>query len=564
MASRQLNLTLAPQSFLMRTALTVVRCLRWPIRMCGVDYPRFMTLLTAHTILDERRGTRQSGDGGARSGSPWSAGLLMSCIVNLIMGVFAGAALFIPNPVLALGIHQGIVFVFAMMILIADYSSVLLDDTDTAVVAPLPVADRTVVAARVAHIAVYLGVVLGSLVLPGLLLGCLARPALTFVPIYLLCNVLTITLAVAVGFGFFLLAMRFFDVERFRNLLVYVQVGVSISFFAGFQILPKLVGRGLEKDLDALQNRILELAPYLPPMHQGGLLALVEGDGAPGTWLLAGLALGLPLLAFVILVLLSSRGFLRGVSRGAAASKAEREVRPRRSWLRNLLIGDQQGRAGFDFFRALSRRERDYRLRTYPMIAIALVIGIAFSFRGGEFRNPVMMCSAIYLLGLYVPAFLMHARSSENWNARWLLVVAPMDRPGRFVAGAMLALVATTFLPVFVVFFLLIWAVGGHAVLIDAAFASLAMLVIGSCAILWFGRRVPFTEKPPKKGSAGSITPMIIGMVILGMVVGVHFLVRKSIIAFVVASAVLIGLAVWARVALGRLKVDPDTWPPKG
>lgn len=547
--------SLRPTNRITRGVLSGLDPIRGVISRCGVDYPSFHALLATFLVLDERRGKRLGG-GDAQPSSPFSGGFILTCIMNLVVGAMFGLLLPVlkGDPVLALGALLSAVLAFSTLVLVADYSAVLLDDTDVSIVSPLPLTDRTFFAARVAHIAIYVGLVLGSLALPGLLIGCFVFSPLVFVPVYLVTVALTACLALGLAFGFFLLALRFLDIERFKGAVLWVQMAVTAAFMGGLQLAPRLVDRGM------LENGLRDhpwVAWTLPPCHQGGLLAMALGDFSWRNIGLGALAVALPLLALGTVVALASRGFLSGLGQMAVQSK--RGSRPRYRSLGQQLLREPERRAGYDFCASLARRERQFRLRTYPLIAFALVMGVVFALREHR-QSEAMLCGSIYLLGLYVPLFVIQARFSENWEARWILQVLPLRRPARFAGGANTAIALTLLLPMFLLLLAVVVAIGGAAVLVHAVFAAEAMLLFAGVSMLWLGRHMPFTEKLTKMGAQSSIGIfMLLGVVVM-VAIGIHVALNEIPGALFAAMAILVPLLALTLRALARMDCRIEHW----
>ena len=81
-----------------------------------------------------------------------------------------------------------------------------------------------------------------------------------------------------------------------------MQIGASVFFVGGFQVLPRLISKDL---ITGLEEWFPWFAWVVPTFHQGGLLALAEG-GADGRHVaLAVLALLVPVALVVVLTRLA-------------------------------------------------------------------------------------------------------------------------------------------------------------------------------------------------------------------------------------------------------------------
>ena len=167
----------------------------WLIRAVGADYPQFRAILEAKLTMDTRRTTvgyqvyRKDKD------KPGNA-LLATLVWYAFMGVMIAPAAFVADSALV-----GLTFVHAtvmMMLglsLVADFSSVLLDTTDVAILHPRPVSGRTILTARIAHIVIYLALLSLSLSLL-VFIGGTFKWGFLFPPIFLLTLICSVALMV--------------------------------------------------------------------------------------------------------------------------------------------------------------------------------------------------------------------------------------------------------------------------------------------------------------------------------------------------------------------------------
>ncbi len=509
--------SLGPRTPPTRVAHRVLCALAPLWRVLGADPRQVATLTGCYLLFDERRG--KASQTGEQPSSPFTGGMLLTLVMNLLVGGGVGVALFLDDPVWAMGVSQGLILCVTSMVLVTDYSAVLLDEADAAQMAPLPVSDRTLLAARIAHIAAYLSLTVGSLALPGLILGSITWGVVAFPAIWILSSMLTGVLAIGLSFGMFLVAARFLPASRFKDATLYLQIGASVLFVGGFQVIPRLISKDL---LARIEGWFPWFAWLVPSFHQGGLLALADGGHDGRHIALAVLALALPLGLMLGLARLGSRGFLAGISsrygsEEAAVSPEAWQVAPRR-------FADPEQQAGADFLAILSARDRNYRLRAWPLVAIALLISLGIALQKGGFddsSNRIVL--AVYVLGAYAPIFLLLTRYSQDWEARWMFQVAPLRSAGPFLAGAWSVLALRRIVPILLVGVVFVALVGGLVAAAHGVFASGVGLALFSLISGEFTRTLPFTRKPVKKDTS-SLGLMFGAMFAAGLVGVVHFL----------------------------------------
>lgn len=494
--------------------LRIVDRLRFLSRLFGVDYPRLRALLEVQLKLDVRRVSNPTQQGFQRNP-------MLISFTFIFIGVFAAAGLFVGNPIFAMGLSLGFVSMMTFMMLISDHVANLFDASDAAIAGPLPVDDRTLFASRMAHIAVFLCRTAGLFGVASLVAGCFVFNPLIFIPVYILSLLLICILCLVAAFGALLWIVRILGQRRARNVIVLAQVAVSIGFFGGMQIVPRL----LEKD--EVQQLFAEpgfLVALIPSFHYGGLLAVATGQITALSLTLSALALLVPLVLAVVVVRFSTGGFIAQIAALATAHDSAKIKKRRWHWY-DRFLNDPMRRAGFEFYHTLTRRESHYKLRAYPSLAMSFVMGVMFCFSFGD-GSIVGMCGTLYMLGASVPALLVPARYSPTPASRWILLAGPKFHAGRFNSGCVQAHFMTVHIPVSLLVALLMLCVGGPSLLPAILYALAASLMLGMIGARFVGRHVPFTKSIVKVTSGefmgetlailGLTTVCVIGQIVAG------------------------------------------------
>lgn len=454
----------------------------------GIDQPRFRALLEVRLLdgLARRQHNANDGRGQAFAGGFWLTTLLYLMFGVLLGGVLGGTE----QPVLGLTLVFGFLMVFVTMSVMAEHAQTMLETSDLAVLGPLPVDGRTVLASRVVHTLVYFLTLLGTLGGPPLIAGLVRFGPWPFVPMFLLS--LALATATCIGLALVLLVglLRFGGSRRVGSLLLFAQVGASLLSFASFQSLPLL----RHASAGWLTSPGSAWPWLLPPVHQAALVAAALPGDEPTLPGPAALGLAIPLLLLLAVALLA-KDFQR---RLLGLQAAERTIRPpRRRWLRDLLLKDREAIAGYDFGAAMAGRERRFKMMTWPPIAMAWFLAVWGTLRlsqGDHAWDARVACSALYLVGMLMAQILPIARFTDDWQARWLFRANPLRAPGRFTAGAVLALAVRFVLPALLATTVLVaWLVRDHP--LDPAFA-----LCGAANLTLFGVRtqenkLPFTQQ---------------------------------------------------------------------
>lgn len=237
--------------------------------------------------------------------------------------------------------------------------------------------------------------------------------------------------------------------ERAEALLVLLQtllvVGIVLGFAVGLRLLPRLA----HVDTPAGSG----LGAFPPAWFATALLPGTDGLWAASPWI-AGIS------SFVLLALCPLPRSPRARASGGWLARALSPVRGLavRAWVR------REERPAFDLVFDALPLERDFVLRTYPMIGVPLAFLIAGS-RGesGPVREGLLSL-LLFTPAAYLPILLVHVPATASPEARWILETAPVSRAAH-ARGAVKAVALRFLLPLYLMLFLLAWAQ------VDLAFA---------------------------------------------------------------------------------------------
>ncbi|MBP6025274.1 hypothetical protein [Ferruginibacter sp.] len=120
----------------------------------GVDFERLKIIAETKVLMDRRRVYMNWKQGQQKENSN---PLLITLIIYALLGLFVGSIVFAFKSLILsmIFIHAYVLFMMCMT-MITDFSSVLLDTTDNQIILPKPVNSKTLFAARLVHILVYL------------------------------------------------------------------------------------------------------------------------------------------------------------------------------------------------------------------------------------------------------------------------------------------------------------------------------------------------------------------------------------------------------------------------
>ena len=360
---------------------------RWLFAALGVDYVQLRALLEVKLTLDGRRRTIHSRGDEKSSSGKFVGAMVFYALMGLFLGLIAIQA---ASPLVGLSVVHAFMMMMLSMSLIADFSSVLLDPADNTILQPRPVDGRTVLVARIAHVTVYLSTLSLSICLFTLILGPI-HFGLLFLPVFLL-TMLCATLLVVFGVQvFYLAAMRVINLEKFRDVILYVQIAMSVALIGGMQIMPRIMELGVLRKLTITDRWWIYI---FPPTWMAAPVDLLMGNVGTPQIILTLLAVVTPLVGLFLVIRVLAPGFNRVLAQLDQAPGRQRiewsAVRRRTPWSQRwakVLTRPGPQRATFELIWQLASRDRQFKLRTYPSIAFLLLLGFLFLFKDTD-RSP--------------------------------------------------------------------------------------------------------------------------------------------------------------------------------
>ncbi len=427
----------------------------------GTDPDQVEAIVALKLTLDNRRTYSAFGQQQHKQKDRTNSFWLM-LLLYAFMGSFGCAVLvgvYNQAPVFALSFAFVIPMLLVGMALISDFSSVLLDSSDNAIILPCPVSGRTLLIARITHICLYLMLMsVASSIASAVVMAI--RFGLAYALLYIVFVLLSSLLVIFLTNLLYLVLMRFTSEERLREAIMYAQIVIAIIFYAGYQILPRMIS-----NVSGMVQLNIQWWHYLlPPVWFGGsmeafltpvfdplhlcLLALVVITPFAGLWITVN----------YLTPLYNQRMASIDVdSRPVHETTPQQTVTNRADRLAGWLTQHPLEAAGFTLTWRIMLRDRQFKLRAYPNIGYMVVLFFMFVWRtGSSMQDEGVGQTFASVLPLYFCSLLLGnaislLRYSDQYKAAWVFASTPLEEPGQIMLGAIKAAITQLLLPVQVV-----------------------------------------------------------------------------------------------------------------
>ncbi|GAE31078.1 hypothetical protein [Halalkalibacter hemicellulosilyticus] len=489
-------------------------------RLLGIDFADMRTILQVKFEMDQRRVPTVFADSTKKEDKKKNQ-FLLSLGMYALFGLILIPFLFGEEYLFQLSIVFSIYIFLVMSSLISDFSSVLLDVRDRSILATKPITEKTLAAVKVIHVASYLLQLSLAIIAIPLIVAITVRGvgfALLFLGSIVLLNLFIIVITTLL----YLLILRFFNGEVLKDMINYVQIGLSIALIVGYQI----VVRSFEfVDLN-IEFQAAWWQIFLPPIWFAALFELIFNQVVnPYLISFTSLAILVPIVAMVFYArfMPTFEYYLQKLD------SHERNTKERKKrwliWISNLICSSKEERAFFHFASIIVKRERQFKLKVYPSIGLALVLPYLFLF--SEMRNSTWgeIASSQWYLSMYftillIPTIVVMAEYSEGYKGAWMYESSPLKGLHLAVKGTLKALLVKLVLPLYVLvslIFLWIFSIRIIPDLIVLFFSS--MLYMAICQLIAVRMKRPFSKS--FKVIQDSKGWQMLGLVLLG---GVFFL----------------------------------------
>jgi ABC-2 type transport system permease protein len=534
-------------------------------RRFGIDPHQYWHLLRISLLVDFRRQSAVASD------QPTRSALLMTCFVfglfSLVLALFAFRTLS--------SFHYSLLFLAYSMLMIAfivlsEFGVTIISPDDYVILGARPITSRTYFAVKLSNLLFYVFLIGSSLNIFPAVIGAFSdfadwRFPLIYFPVALWAGLFSAMLVVLL-YG---AVLRTVTYEKFKDVLVYIQVVFSFFVFFGYQLLLRAMPY-LEQGQHGGGRRV---ALLIPPGWFAGLVHVGLGQWERDYLLWAGWGVLMTGVLIGVGVRSFSLEYSQHLAQLHAVTAERRRLRrrvPLRVWER-LMGNSPEERVAFSFVRQMLRRNRTLKLRLYPALGFPiafLVIGIVEKNLADPFLSGSPVSSVVFFTALVGPLLVLNFHAllpySEEHTAAWLFRVAPVRDLSRFFAGAKKAFLVSILLPLSLItggLFSMFWA-PTHAFLHAAVGFVLSYLFLG-IVFLFYRGGFPFSQEPAKMAQTRQVALAFLSMPLWGAMFVLIYILYKHPRWLFGALGLLLALG-WIVNRVGDQRAARATWAQQG
>jgi hypothetical protein len=464
-------------------------------RSLNIDYQVMRKILQIKLTMDGRRTpTILSQNAKKKDGNQFIKSLWIYAIYGLLLLPFAFIG---DSHLFQVSIITGVAMFILMTSMISDFSSVLLDVRDKTILNTKPINSRTINAAKFLHIIIYLTLLTGAFI---------SIPAIVFLftkgLVYFLLFIMTILLINLLVLAFtaliYMFILQFFDGEKLKDIINYVQILLAIGMVVGYQIIIRLFDvAGLE-----LVYNFSWWHVFIPPVWFAAPFELVLNQNYSSDMILLSLlAVFGPIISIVIYHLFMP-SFERNLQKLMEESSTnKRQKRTLHHLIEKLVCFSKEERIFYRFSSIMISREREFKLKVYPSLGMAFVFPLIFLFNNLSFQTleelgQGMSYLTIYFANIIIGTVVYMLQFSAKYKGAWIFQTTPIQEHSIVYRAAIKAFLVKLYFPImFVLAAIYIW-IFSFRILPDLAVILVAALLQVLIAYKLFSSgKYPFTEQ---------------------------------------------------------------------
>lgn len=539
------------------TSLKLLDKFKFVFEKSGVDYRIMRRILQMKLTMDGRRVPTIMAN--QKNEDDDKNFFLRSLISYGIIGVVAMFTIIAPFGLFfKMSICLGMITFMIMTTMIADFSTVLLDIKDKNILMSKPIDSRTINMAKMMHIFIYISIVTSVVAGPSMIAGTI-KHGLYFFIIFFIVLLLSIAFIVFLTSMLYALVLNFFDGEKLKDIINYVQIMLSIILLVGYQFVGRM--------FDVFHYDVVFTPKWwtyiIPPAWFAAPFSIfVENDFASHYIYLSILGIVVPIISLVIYVKVIIPYFEKNLSKlNNNSSKKDRFNDYKRAYHRmisKIFCYDRKEDIFFRFTQKMISNERKLKLRIYPNMAFAALMPLIIIFRGSGRNRPFSETIAdisegkfyltIYISILILSSLIIMIKTSDKYNGAWIYRVLPLETPTPIYRGAFKGFLTRYVIPVFLIPCAVFFMICGSRILIDLVLMSLNLILL--CLLIYktSSKELPF-GKDFNHIQENNIMALITSLGFCGVSAGLHIMLRSFKYGLLIyCFAVMIGIVlVWMK-----------------
>ncbi|MFZ7944636.1 MULTISPECIES: hypothetical protein [Bacillaceae] len=490
----------------------------------GINYVVMRKVLTVKLTMDGRRTPTVFNQQAKKKKKPEENGFIKSLGMYVLLSLMLIPFVLLESSfIYQMSILFGIVMFLVMTSMISDFSNVLLDVRDKGILLTKPVDKKTLNMAKTIHICIYLVLLTAALTAIPLVIGTF-KHGILFLLLFIIGLILVNLFIVVLTAIIYYFILRFFDGEKLKDIINYVQIGLSISIAVGYQVLARAF---------SFVDMKISFTPswwqfFIPPIWFGSPFELVlkhRSDFYLVSFSLLALVIPLVSIGIYSRMMPSFERNLQKLSNNSGGSK-QRE----RKWkigLAKVICRSREERVFFRFADQMMRNEREFRLKVYPALGLSLVFPFVFLFNEIQMNSYAHLVSSKWYLSVYfsclmIPNAIAMLKYSGKYKGAWIYQTAPIQNLAPLYSSVLKVFIVNLFLPVYLIVCTIFITIFGGKVVDDLLVIFVTAILFTVICSNYLKGTLPFSESFEDALQSGGLKVFLATLCIAAFT-GIHY-----------------------------------------
>jgi ABC-2 type transport system permease protein len=512
-----------------RFLLKIIDAFAWLFKLLGIDYQQFRSILEVKFILDGRRqytGFNRSAKQDNESNSRFYWVLFSHALMGIFTAIWIATidqhALYVMSFV-----YSYLLFMITFT-LISDFSEIIIDTTDNLILLPRPVDSRTILLARLVHIASYLFMITLANILFSLVV-IFFKFGFIYSILHLVLSLIIALVSVVATSALYLVLINYLSKERLNTIISYVQIFFTMFLVVGYQFM----GRVGDLTKFTVAKRDTSWWYYLsPPSWCASIFdSTVFGIFTTQIYAFIALALVIPFVGLWATNRYLAPRFSKSLANlGTGENTTEETVFQNKqarflSFLSNTFTKNPIEKSVFELVWKITSRDRKFKTRTFPVLGLLIYFGYrAISASNGSFD----LYMFIYYSAIISGSIIGQTYYSDDFKASWIYRVAPLSKPGDILRGSKKAIIIKAILPLYCLIIPIMCYFKGIQLFDDLLMGLAVSLLFCFSDVIFKIFYIPFSKAVGEQAKGGkSIIIIILTLLIFPIFGGVHYALAK-------------------------------------
>lgn len=541
-------------------SIKIVEKFKWLYEKAGVDYDMMMLILEHKLMMDKRRNPSiMNGNMNTtkNDGNRFKSALLLYGVLGLFISPIVVLNF---NIMFQMTMFFGIFMFLIGTSFIADFAFVLLDVKDKNLLGVTGVSSKTINAAKLTNILIYMTSISIYFSLPSLFLSL--RHGIFFALVFLIEIILINIFMILVTCFIYYLILKFFDGEKLKDVINGIQIVLSVGIMIIYQVIGRVFG-----SLEGVSSGFSVTRWFqwiLPPLWFGAPLQII-GSGEVNISLitLSVLAIILPLISIGIYFKIAKK-FEENIQKLNDNSYRGKDKTPLSFRVGNVLCRNNCERSFFNFTINIIKSERNFKLKTYPSLAMGFIFPFIFllidisdfnSFWAWKEMLPnTKLYYTIYMSVFCLAPIVMMVKYSDQCKAAWIYKAVPIEDMASIFKGVTKAIIYKMVCPIYILLSLIYVWLFGVKVIPNLIAIFLVLIALSLISVKAMDKHFPFSvsfkdgEKMDDLGNTFLI--ILLSAIFFGTQLAMDVYMKYGVYYFIGLMIILIGL-LWYRICKG-------------